>query len=782
MVDVRKTIMLALAPIRKSKGQTMSLLILLTVAGALLYLGLTLALNTGNFFNRKAAELNAADIVVTIQDGIFSEADLSYFNDNPKVQTVETVETIAIPDMNVEYAGKSLVRSIVFIDEKKLGGMLSPRFVGEKRPVGDYSVYLPYVFHAGGGFELGDTITLKSGTKDYTLTIAGFFEDIYFGYLGVGATGMILPEYDSFVETLDAPANCFTLFVRCYEQKDAELYNDYLFDKVINTDPALREVAYLSGTYYQSIMQYSTMTMNIISVIIILFSILIVVVALVVAQFRITNSIEDDMANIGSLKAMGYTSRQIISGILTQYSLISFVGCGLGILLSTAISPILSAAFESQNGLVWDMGVDVNAAALAIAVIAASVLLTSLWAARRIRSLHPIIALRGGITTHSFKKNHFPLDTSKGGLGLLLALKSMKLKQGISIAIICMTVTFASSVFMILYYNAGVDNTAFINLIVSEYLDETVVLSSHADPWQTLEDIQNIAGVKNAAFFSYDMVQVERKLVVANITENFDDLTGIFIYEGRSPKHGNEIAIGGKMAADLAKSIGDKITISYQGGTADFYISGLGQDTNNNGWTVQFTIEGARRMNPDYMPPVINVYAEKGTNLNDLCERLRLGLGSRADSVTSVEDSMVTIDTYVNLFFIITVSILSVTTLVIALVLYLIIKTSISRRRRMLGIQKAVGFTTGQLMRQIAVSFMPPVIGGVCLGGVLGCIYANPVFSVLFRSIGIMRTDFIIVPALIVMTVALIGVFAFFVAMAVSWRVRKITAYALVSE
>lgn len=304
--------MLALAPIRKNKGQTFSLLILLVVAGALLYLGLMLTLNTGKFFDKKAEEQGAADIVVKLQDTIFSEADVAYFRDNPKVQSVETVETIIFPVAKIEYAEGKISQNLVFINEKMLGGMLSPHFVGERLPADADSVYVPYILHAGGGFDLGDAITIEYGGRNYKLKISGFFEDVYFGYISGGSLGMILPDYDEFVSRLESPIHCSTLFIRVYDKRDAEMYRDYSFDKALSTDPALLSSSFKSGTYYQENKQYSTTTMNIMSVIIVLFSILIVVVALIVVRFRITNSIEDDMANTGSLKAAGFTSGQII--------------------------------------------------------------------------------------------------------------------------------------------------------------------------------------------------------------------------------------------------------------------------------------------------------------------------------------------------------------------------------------------------------------------------------------------------------------------------------------
>ncbi|WP_019244012.1 MULTISPECIES: FtsX-like permease family protein [Bacillus] len=53
------------------------------------------------------------------------------------------------------------------------------------------------------------------------------------------------------------------------------------------------------------------------------------------------------------------------------------------------------------------------------------------------------------------------------------------------------------------------------------------------------------------------------------------------------------------------------------------------------------------------------------------------------------------------------------TVLAVSLILYLIIKTMIIKHKRELGILKALGYTTFQLITQITLSFLPVVIVGV---------------------------------------------------------------------
>lgn len=121
----------------------------------------------------------------------------------------------------------------------------------------------------------------------------------------------------------------------------------------------------------------------------VMFSLIIVAVCLLVVRFRIVNSIEDDMMKIGSLKAIGYTGRQIRLSLLLQYLLIAGVGCIAGISLSYPLLPAVAAVFEQQSGLRWEQGFDPAISIAALLIILLIILIVVLLATRRIKSSIP---------------------------------------------------------------------------------------------------------------------------------------------------------------------------------------------------------------------------------------------------------------------------------------------------------------------------------------------------------------------------------------------------------
>ena len=85
----------------------------------------------------------------------------------------------------------------------------------------------------------------------------------------------------------------------------------------------------------------------------------------------------------------------------------------LGIILSYMTTPIISDVFAQQSGIKWIQGFDLYISTMSLGLIIIIVMLIAYISSRKIKRLNPIVALRGGIITHNFKKNHLPLEHSR---------------------------------------------------------------------------------------------------------------------------------------------------------------------------------------------------------------------------------------------------------------------------------------------------------------------------------------------------------------------------------
>ncbi len=119
----------------------------------------------------------------------------------------------------------------------------------------------------------------------------------------------------------------------------------------------------------------------------------------------------------------------------------------------------------------------------------------------------------------------------------------------------------------------------------------------------------------------------------------------------------------------------------------------------------------------------------------------------------------------------------TIAAVVIVLILYLLIKAFIYNKRRDYGIYKALGYTSGSLILQTALSFMPSIIISAAVFSVASYYAANPYMSVIMRNFGLMRYNFEIpVPGIVAIAIGLVLI-AFAFAVIQSGKVRKIESY-----
>ena len=185
------------------------------------------------------------------------------------------------------------------------------------------------------------------------------------------------------------------------------------------------------------------------------------------------------------------------------------------------------------------------------------------------------------------------------------------------------------------------------------------------------------------------------------------------VYQGRYPLHSNEIVLAGHLTNMIEKTIGDA--------QAQFLITGLSQGSYMGGMNASIRYDGIIKLNPNFKQQSLQIYLNKDVNAGKFVENLENLYGDSLLSILDIDKNMeLGTSVYTSIVSKVGIAILFVTIAVVTLVLYFVINSSVIRRKRELGIQKAIGFSTFQLMNQFSLGFLPPIIAGVCIGSVAG--------------------------------------------------------------
>lgn len=776
---------LTLSNIRKRKSAAVTLMALIMLTVMLLNIGLSVTLKLGSFQEKKMAELHVPDVLTYYKDSNVKQELNVLANQFPGTAHTEEEAALLVSERKLTF-GDSVVLSALLALRADASRTMSPlRLIEEElpQPAGTKVIYLPYMFELSGGYKAGDTFSIPGKAETYSFVIGGFFEEALLGTFTGGAVKVFVNEaaYSFLEQVLGKDAGYRFLSVALADSgQGASKLSRQLSERLGVSDE--------SGSYVvmnaEDVLAGNRFLVNMLAVILVVFSLLMVLIALVVIRFQILVQIEDYMVNIGVLKANGYTSRQIRQAVLLQYLLVSLAAAVPGLAVSGAVMPFSGNMISSSMGLLWPSSFDRVSAVIALPVVVALVLLVATLSSRRIRSITPITALRNGLNTHAFERNPVPLFASRLPLQLALGLKALcrQTKQNVMLVVIVAGLTFSSVFCFILQFNMTRDNTEVIKLVGVERSSVQLTLKQGKLPIERLAELAAMEGVTKLTLLDNKDADIQGRTVLLQVSDDFSKLSTQTVYRGRHPLHDNEISVSGIIAKRLGKTVGDEVEVTVNGASRRYLITGLSQQISQLGMVASMTDSGYRQLVPGFTAKTVNFYLDDRKTPTAFANEVETRYPGDWHILNVEEWLEGTLQTFTSSVTAITWTITAVTILVVCLILYLIIKTLILKRKQEFGILKGLGFTSFQLMTQITFSLLPVIILGVALGCVVGYFYSDSLFVLLLSSLGIYNVEFTVsLPEIVLLSLAVIAV-AYAVCMLVSRRIRKISVYGLISD
>ncbi len=777
-----KSFLIARSNIRKAKGQTIAIIVLILIAALMLNLWLMLSMDYKANFDRYHDKLNAEHVTLAVgSDSNEAREFLSQTLENDSRTAEYRLDNCLSMTGAFPYNGGQMNGWFIFL---KKDAALS-RSVGRAEIVEEGSltsgIYLPMLYKSDD-IQVGKTVEITVGSHAVEYPICGFFNSVMMGSHNCTLTEMILTEdkYNELAELGYAP-RATLCSVRMHDKTDCLVFESDL--KTAVSSAKLHNNVILSNCY-DIVVQSRYISQSICSAVMSVMALLVLLIALVVIASNIVNYIQVNMKNLGALKAVGYTSRQLIGALLLQFVGLSLVTAVVGAGLSYVLFPAVNAMMISQTGIPYEIRFLPLPFVISLLILCGTVAAAVWLAARRMKRIEPITAIRSGVQTHSFKKNHVPLEQTKATLNFALALKTTLsgAKHNITVCITMLVLSLVVVFSGLMTENVIADFTPFLNLIMGETADSCINVNSGAENTLLRMLTEDTRVEKAYLYNSVNVSHVGGAELMATLCDDFKQVNNQdVVFEGRFPKYDNEIAIAAKYAEEKGFAIGSEIEITANGKTEPFLISGFTQISNNLGRDCLLTREGYERFGELAM---VSYYVNltDGTDIDAFNEEMKVKLGENANALINIKTTVESAGkVYISLMTVIVIAILILSAIIIAFVLYLLVRTMLNNKIRDYGILKSLGFTTRQLILQTALSFMPAVILSTAVGLVISSLTINPLLSVFLRGIGIVKCTFAVpVGFITVAGAALIG-FAFAMACLLSLKIKKITPRALLS-
>ena len=344
------------------------------------------------------------------------------YYDEKAIDEIENVEkteshTAIMTEATVkDFNGADFSMNTVFynIDDKRT--LNNFEIVNESENDVDNPIYIPLYVSNFGGFALNDEIIYVIDGKYHSFTVAGVIEEMQYGNYGSGLLCVYLPR-EEFAELADSYSDKAVVEYSMSVKSDASL--DEVKDDVSKAIEN-KGVMALSILDSESVKGTRTMVTDLLVLILAAFALIILAVSVFLSNFKVKNAIESEITNMSVLKALGYTSAQIVASITLPYAIVSLLFAILGIGLSYTLLPVLCSVLTVQSGFSFAVSFDLLSFVCVACILCGVVTFFTFISARKIKKSQPIDGLRGNTSSKHSRKNYFPIEETKGNIKMLL--------------------------------------------------------------------------------------------------------------------------------------------------------------------------------------------------------------------------------------------------------------------------------------------------------------------------------------------------------------------------
>ena len=744
---MKKISTLTLHDLNKAKGQYISFGVFICLTAFIINIALVLAFQTFNAYERLFDQLSTADINFIIPQIRDCEDLLAEVEGIDGVSVVEKHGGVFTPVTVREFAGSDFDMNTVFynLDEERTLNLLD---VTEYSGKSEVSVYIPMYMKELGGFAEGGSIVYSIDGKEHTYDFGGIVLEMQYGNYGTGLIGGYFP------------GTVYEDFAREYSD---HLIAEYSLNTTSTADlremkntisEMLREkgIALLNISDRDTSKQTRTMVCTLLIVIFLALAAIIVVVSIFLSNFRIRSAIEDELAQMGVLKAIGYTSHMIIASAVMPYILVGIASTVIGIALSYVLLPFIAGILAIQSGFSYTPDFDIMALLIVILTLTFAISLFSYISAGKIHKLEPINAIRG-IT-----------GDKSAGHSILLFIVSFS---------IMMLLSFAGT----LLYNVNVKPDNFMNTL-SEELPSVIFTAEDEKMTELKELLENDSRVRLVMEYASVSVSYEDGSLTAFVCEDFSKATNDICYEGHSPVKDNEIAVGNAISDKYP--IGNEIELTAHNKSADYIVTGYIQSVNHAGSVCQLTSEGYEKIGETTNSVNVYLYHKNADEfINEYEENHDAIIQSSVNFEQMSENGRMM---YAGIVSVIVMILFTISVLIVLLVMYVIINSMISRRRQEFGIYKAIGYTNRQLTVKTALAFIPVVAVASIISAIAGLWYLPAINNIIFSLIGAVKNHFEVSVWILIVFAIMFTAVAFVISILLLAPIKKIIAYSLLRE
>lgn len=616
----------------------------------------------------------------------------------------------------------------------------------------DGEVYVPVAQQQAFALEVGDLLHVRAASGVQTFTIAGFVRDAQMASSLSSATRFLVSanDRDALIAGGGGTPEIIVEYLTGDPTLGAQLQTAYEANGQLPMNG--------QGVTYDIIRLVNVFSDGLVALALMFISGLLIAIALISVRFMIRGTIQDEVHEIGTMKAIGIPNRQISALYLSKYVVMTLLACVLGgvlalfatraltasvqanyaaapVTLASAVVPVvaLTAVFVLVVGIAWGVLRAVSRIDVVRALIHGSTL-TEREAARRAKRLgrrasrSAFRSFRGGSMNAMLARIDLRTD-----LGHWLLIPTVFALAAVLVALPMSLLNTLQSPHFVRYLGAS-EGDLRIDLPYSGDL-----ASVHSALLSQLDDDDRFVDVRSYANAVYEIEGEGGWEVFRTEIGDYSGNTVAFT-SGVAPERG-QIALSTLNAERLGVNTGEMLVLRKHDQLTTLAVSGIYQDVTSGGLTAK--LAGPTPSDPTGF--VIYAVTADETDPQALAAEYT-ALYSGAKFYPMEAYAAQTLSYVVAAFAAAAWISLALALGVAALITYLFLTLRRSRDRQRHGILASLGFSGGELAGQFQLKALVMIAGGVLLGFLVAATAGEALVSGAFGLVGFGITDLDLLP------------------------------------
>ncbi|TMR07779.1 ABC transporter permease [Nonomuraea turkmeniaca] len=583
-------------------------------------------------------------------------------------------------------------------------------------------VYVPVAYQQSFGLQAGDKLAIRTDTGIHDLRIRGFVRDSQMASSLSSATRFLVSEAD--FQELGRAGGGTPEIIAEYRLTDPSLASE--FQRAYEGDKALPKNG--QAVTYQMIRLVNAFSDGLVAVAMVFLSLLLIAIALLSLRFVIRGTLEEEVREIGVMKAIGLPDQAIVSLYLSKYRVMTLLACIIGGVLAVIASGLLTRSIQVNYAQAPVGLTTILVPVLALLSVYLFVIAICRGVLRGVRKVQVVNALVHGSTLHerqtarhakrqARRARRTSLASYRGrSISRRLAFSDLRAESGQWVLI--PIVFFLGTVLMTLPLNllSTFESPRFVTYMGAPESDVRADLQFSKDVDSVRADVlssmRSDGQLTQVRVFANELYEIQEGEGWETLRVEVGDYSGATVefLEGGRPEPG-QIALSVLNANRFQLSTGSKLTIRHGGESATVVVSGIYQDVTSGGHTAKMQGEVTTGAS-GYV-----IYANTVDRADPAAVAAQYSERFPAATVIPMREYVQQTLSHTTGAFRSAAIMSFIFGIGVAVVITgLFLKLRLTRERRKMGILSAIGFSMGEIVAQVKGKALLTMAAGTLLG------------------------------------------------------------------